>query len=191
MSDTTITKSSSDAFDLATEEYEALVTRCADNDLSLEIDNFHIAHAAILTKHIIRRSQHFVDILTGSMPELFFKKIQGNLVETLAKKIPVRIIFVNKGTACSELTDLKRQHSNLGLFEIRDEYRSEVKESVCHFCVSDNKRFRIEDIHPDKDFSVDPSIKAQASFNHPEGARELHNSFAALITFSDPIKLEV
>jgi len=177
-------------FDLATEEYESIVASCADNDSSQELSNRHIAHAAILTRHIIRRSQHCVDILTGSLPELFFNQIRSQVESAIQKNVLVRIVFANGGAVCDSLFGLARQYpKQLLIYEISDEYREKVKKSICHFCVSDNKRWRIEEVHPDKDFSKDPAISALANFNRPQEAKVLHSSFDDLVDLSNPVKL--
>jgi hypothetical protein len=172
-------------FELATEEYESIVAHCADADSSLELSNRHIAHAAILTKHIVRRTENTLDIITGSMPELFFSKIKKQLETTLQKGVQVKIIFVNKIAPCEDLSLLAKHYPNqLKLFQIPDAIRPTVKEHIAHFCVSDKKRFRIEEIHGDKDFVKDPSIKAIANFNNPEIAKQLQHTFEELVAMS-------
>jgi len=124
------------------------------------------------------------------MPELFFRAIKTALEVALNAGTKARIIFVNKGTACRDLIELAKKYpERLQIFEIQDAFRENVKRRVCHFCVSDNKRFRIEEIHPDKDFSLDPGIRATASFNHPTEAKSLKDSFTDLVNLSDSIPL--
>ncbi len=172
---------------LMTEEYESIVASCADNDSSMGISNRHISHAAILTKHIIRKSQSSVDILTGSLPELFFNQIKNHLADALKRGIVIRIVFVNDGKVCPNLLSMVQQNKKIQVYELTSAAKAAVKNQINHFCVSDNKRFRIEEIHPDKNFDTDPAISATANFNHPQEAKRLRELFDALIKFSNPV----
>ena len=174
-------------FGLATEEYEAIVASAASADSNGNIPNRHIAHAAILTKHIIRKSESDVKIITGSLPELFFNQIRSELECGLKRGIAAKIVFVNKANVCRELSGLLQKYRNLQAFEIPDRIRSTVKIHVAHFCVSDKKRYRLEEIHEDKDFTKDPSIRAVANFNQPEISQDLNAMFETLASISQPV----
>ena len=175
-------------FGLATEEYESIVASAAAANSSADIPNRHIAHAAILTKYIIRHSEQDIKIVTGSLPELFFNRIKSELEAALKRGVSAQIIFINKANVCQELNNLLGKYRQLQALEIPERFKNNVKRHVAHFCVSDKKRFRLEEIHEDKDFSKDPSIRATANFNHPQIARELHTLFESLSSLSQSVE---
>jgi len=171
-------------FTLATEEYDVFVRTCADMDLAIDIPNRHIDHAAVLENNILRLTKNGVDILTGTFPELFFDKIHDEFESALHRDVTVRLIIVDC-EPCAAIIALRAQYTNLKLFTLRKDAREEISRKVRHFMVSDKKRFRLEERHEKKDFSIDPSVKATATFNNPTGASALQDAFNTLLEFSE------
>lgn len=173
-------------FQLATEEYDLFVRTCADREAAIDIPNRHIDHAAVLENNIFRLAKDNVDVITGTFPELFFGKISDEFQKALARSVTVRLIIVD-GEPCAALQALRSAHTNLKVFTLRKDLKGDLGQRLRHFMVSDKRRFRLEELHPRKDFNADPSVKATATFNNPEGAAALQETFNILLELSEAV----
>ncbi len=173
-------------FELATQEYASIVEMCASNDLSIELSNRHIEHAAILTNAILGKTREHASILTGDCPELFFDKIKAALIAALDRGAEIRVILVNGVQKASALIELAKERASLKVFRVQETAVESVKAVVPHFCVSDSMRYRLEQIHEDKDFAADRSVSAVANFNQPNIARTLQTTFEKVLSLTVP-----
>ena len=169
-------------FNLATEEYAEIVRDIAERDLPMEIPNRHIDHAAVLENEILRLTARRVLIVTGTFPELIYEKIKNQFVAALRREVLVEIILADATAPVAELHELIRKFPNLQVHRWCPAQRRDIN----HFMVSDGKRMRLEDIHPQQDFKTNPSIKAKASFNDEESAASLDEAFKNLRGESQP-----
>jgi len=173
-------------FQLATEEYEALVKACAEMELAIDIPNRLIDHAAILENYILRFSTNNVDVLTGSFPDFFYGKICKEFDKALSRDVTIRIIATEDAPS-RPIQELRTRYSNLKIFTLPKEMRDIVRKMIPHFMVSDRKRYRLEEKHEMKNFQTDPEIKATACFNNPRAAEALHATFNRVVELADPL----
>lgn len=175
-------------FDLATAEYYDIVRQCADQDLSLELTNKHIEHASILFNAALRHTRRGMDILTGTMPELFLEKIGVELKSALDRGISVRIIVIKP--IIESLRQSFAPYGGIKIFQVPEEIRPEIARDMPHFYVSDDRRYRLEFKHDiDKDFEKHPDIDARANFNQPDVVSKLRRAFNDLMDACDPVPL--
>ena len=172
---------------LMTEEYRDIVRECANRDLPIELPNRHIDHASILFNAALQYSSRYMDILTGGLPELFVDKIKAELNAALERGVQVRIIIIKPSAANGGLSN----HANLEIYEVPSDIRERVAQGVPHFYVSDDRRYRMEEMHSlDRDFSANPEIRARASFNQPIVGKSLRETFNGLVDVCDSVKTE-
>ncbi|MCF7847768.1 MAG: hypothetical protein K9M45_02870 [Kiritimatiellales bacterium] len=165
-------------FELATREYEDIVSACAELALPIELSNRHIKHASILCNAIIKHADKRVDIMTGQCPSEFFAGLQQEFADALDRDVHIRVIVIDGLPEDSPLHGLKRKHGDkLTVLKAREEQRDAMWEKLPHFTVTDNRMYRLEAKHPRKDFTGDPEIHARASFNQPSTAKRLHQAF--------------
>jgi len=181
-----------DDLKLMTEEYEYMVNLFSGMDISLEIPNRHIGHAAILTKYIFDKATKYVYIFSGGLPEIFIKEVKDNIQNALNKgEKGVEVKIIVSDPAYCENSDIIQElillNKNFHIHKIKESIRVEIEGSINHFCVSDSKMFRLEEIHPEQDFAQNRAIKAKANYNDPEIAKTLTNKFNELWLLSEPI----
>lgn len=160
---------------LLEKDYQQIVDMCADKQYGLPLPNRSIKHAGILTKAIFRNAEEKVEILSGSLNEVFLVDVKEDIKAALHAKSLLEVEIVL--THATGLNGVAQELKNVGGGRVRFFSATPAFKTSRHFTVSGNM-YRLEESHADnQDFKNNPMVSAQANFNAPDGARFLHEQF--------------
>lgn len=174
-----------------TEDYFAIVNRCADNEENFPIPNRDAKHASFILETLFRKATSEVCIFTGRLFADVFgaQALIGKAINFLNEKpkAKLKIIYQDSLTREQILENnfIQKIVDSIGLDSEKLEiYKTGAKHSslVNHFCVMDKKAFRYELDHETRE--------ATANFGDTETAQKLSDIFEAIITGSEKLALQ-
>ncbi len=148
------------------EEYRELVGSAAKNKSNIPIPNSTEAHAKILYETMIPQAKNFINILTGEFRETFYKEesIKKRFQKAICKGVEINILTKNRNKRL--IGEMKRLYPKMKISFVNTDFEN-------HFMVIDDKIYRFEDVHKEKEHNVE----AIANFNDPARAKMLRQLF--------------
>lgn len=169
------------------DDYEKIVDEYFKLDSPIIFGNLKKAHAKHIIKKLFNDAKQNIRIFSGKFDIEFYSDVMEDLKEA-AKRINapagIKIITVDE----KEPEKLLIQFENINK-EINEDKNARVikylslinkgkPEDIEHFIVTDNKRYRQEEGHPE--LTKDTEVKAKVCFNGPIVASDLCNLFDAV-----------
>lgn len=166
------------------QDYINYVEQLANEDSKEIFSNSSLSHAVVIAVNMFDLAKKSIDIFSGTLTELYFKKIKPILEKAahrLKKDSVIRII------TCEE-----KEKSNIDkIFIYIEKINKKIGQNVIkylplihdgdptklnHFYVVDQKRWRVEEGH-EKNIQDENNIKAKVCFNDINIAEQLSVKF--------------
>jgi len=163
------------------EEYIKMVENFANSDSDIVFGNNSLDHAVVIAKNMFKKANSDIEILSGTLDEMYFSQIEPSLKE-VAERLKLKDEGVIKIITVQEEfpEKLKKKFENMNLEIGKDVFKylpllnPGKPEDVTHFYVIDGKRWRVEEPHGE---IREGKVKAQVCFNDEHAGENFHKYF--------------